>query len=302
MLSVNSYSFSLFNMHLYSSSSNSSFTECVKKNTSSFLLHNTDCASPSYEECSFTGPTHVIVTSTTSFLRCTFSTMSSDDQGAAIYSKSTALVSVTVTSCVLADCTAGMNGGAIYLSGINSLTVTGSVFQNCITNSEESEPGGGGIYVDGLESCLYVSTSSFINCKSTVGHRGGSGFFASQIKSLCTYSTRFISCSSTNAGGALFFLQVSNDLLVSDSLFSNNTADVHGGAIREVNDFISSIPHLKFSFFTANRAPDDHGNDLSIQPEITSSPFIHCFTTALSNRVAYNSGSGSHKYDDYWLP
>ena len=72
--------------------------------------------------------------------------------GAAIISTSS--LTITLASCVLKDCTAKDSGGALYLNGGSRLTVTDTLFYNCVSNSNEAEPGGGGIFITGSSSSL----------------------------------------------------------------------------------------------------------------------------------------------------
>ena len=275
-------------------SSNSSFIKCVRNNISSFFLSNDNCPGPSYEGCTFNQTTPPTLSTITLFTRCTFSGMTSAGRGAAIFS--TSFCTISLISCVLKDCTAAKNGGAVFLSGINSLTITNILFQNCKTNSDVDYPGGGGIYIGGSSSSLTIRSSSFISCKASVkkNARGGGGFWASVIQKCFCYSSRFISCSSNSAGGATVLQSPNDDFQISDCLFKGNTANHGGGAIREIDNPTSPTRHLKFSFFTANRANDNNGNDLCVHNAILATPFLHCFTTTSSSRV-YNG-------NDNWLP
>ena len=227
----------------------------------------------------------------------------SDDYGAAIYSKSSSLT-ISITACVLKSCTADKNGGAVSLSGGNSLKITDTFFENCVTNSYEDEPGGGGIYIAGSSSSLFIYSSTFSSCKANVQKiiRGGGGLFASRIQECYSFSCRFISCSTYCAGGAAFFLKSNDAFLVSDSLFDGNHANVHAGAVRGVDHSVSAYVHLQFCFFIDNSAPDNNGNDFAVAPEISACPFLHCFSTAASNRAAYAAGTTAFLYDDNWLP
>ena len=250
-------------------------------------------------DCHFTGDS-VVPTTQAIFTHCIFSAMSSTtNRGAAICSISSSLT-ITLTGCVLKDCTAAKNGGAIYLSGSNSLTVINTLFQNCVTNSNESEPGGGGIFISGKDSSLTLSSSIFLCCRANVqiANRGGGALFTSEINTLRIFSSHFIMCSTRNAGGAIFAMQVKREISVCDALFRGNTAGYEGGAIREGDNVGSSNPHLTFSFLNGNIAPAEHGNDFTITPEITSTPFLYSFSTAPSNRVAYSHGTISHNYDN----
>ena len=239
-----------------------------------------------------------------SFSNCNFSNLEIVGHGAAIVCTSSHST-INIVSCSFTSCTSSLNGGAVFSDGKwNSLTVADCLFKDCLTTSTTSYPGGGGICVEGSSASLTIHTTSFIECKASVTNRGGSGFFASQMHSSYTYSSRFISCLTNCAGGAIFFYEVSNAISISDTLFSDNSAASHGGAIREHSNTIPSTPHISYSFFTGNTAQNKHGNDFCVYPEITSTPFTLSLSTGDSNRVAWATGDQAHVYEDedIWLP
>ena len=291
-------------------SSNSSFVECVRKQVSfsqsslsSSFLSNNDCDSPSYEECSFTGTARPTISTVTTFTHCTFSNMlTSGDNGGAICCKSSS-TSITLASCSIINCNSTKNGGGVYASGTsNTLSVDDCLFKDCVTSSHESITAGGGMYMSGSTSSLIIHSSTFSTCKATVEDYGGAGLMISNLKIASISSSRFILCSTNSRGGGVYINEFT-PVTFTDILFSGNTADVYGGAIREYENSRASTPHLKYSFFTNNSAGENYGNDFSVDPEISKSPFLQSFSTATSNRVSvYNNTDRKFYLKDNWLP
>ena len=223
------------------------------------------------------------------------------DNGGAICCKSSAKT-ITLTSCSIINCNSTKNGGGVYVSGSsNTLSVDECLFKDCITTSSDTAPGGGGLYMSGSASSLTVRTSTFFSCKANVGEYGGGGFHAGSMDNMILFSSRILFCSTTSRGGGVYINEYT-PVTYSDTLFHGNSADIYGGAIREFqNSRYSSITHIKFSFFTGNTAPTGKGKDFSVEPDISHSPFLHCFSTAASNRVAFNDGTTSTDHSN-WLP
>ena len=291
-------------------SSKSSFTGCVRKQQpSSFSFSsfskNTDCNTSSYEECIFTG-THITPTVSTTFKDCSFTNMhGTNDKGGAISCQESSLV-IIISSCIFDGCSSVNCGGAVYVSGeSNTLEVINSLFHSCITtNTDDSYPGGGGICMEKSSSSLTILSSTFISCKAQVSPRGGGAFFASRIKEAFTFSSRFVSCSTLNAGGAMFLWNLESKFSVCDSILKENSAGWGGGAIREHSNAQSDRVHLKFLFFTQNSAEADLGNDLLFRPEIFHSPCLHCLS-ARGNGIVIEDSSGiiqSIDGSNNWLP
>ena len=255
-------------------------------------------------DCSF-AQTRVPITANATFIRCTFINMNcTDDMGGAISCRQSS-ITVILNVCTFEDCSSVSCGGAIYVSGnSNILEIIDSLFCRCITTKtgENNQPGGGGICMSGSSSSLTIRASTFVSCKAQVSPRGGGACLPSQIKDSHCFSCSFISCATANAGGALFFFQLTDIFEVSDSLFSGNSAKWSGGAIRELSNELFEQRHLQFLFFTCNEAPEHYGNDFSVEPEIGGSPFHFSFSTTASNRLAYATGESVRSYNDDWLP
>ena len=280
--------------------------------TSSYIVSN----SPrEYESCIFTGNsvsscldstvtfnTIRSVTTSATFTSCKWNSCgASNAHGVAIISTSSS-VTISIASCLFKDCTADKNGGAVYLSGINSLSVIDTLFQNCISKgSGENVPGGGGLYMSGSTSSLTILTSTFLGCKANVASFGGGGFHALQMKSVFLSSSRILSCSTSLSGGGVYISEFT-PVSYSDTLFSGNSAVFYGGAIREYKNSKTSTLHLTYLFFSCNSCKEHCGGDLSVSSELIDSPFLYSFSTSASNRFAYALDDVVSEYNDNWLP
>ena len=295
-------------------SSNSSFSDCVRTQQFKDSTNSDHCSTTTsnnqvlYDSCTehhFSSTKVFLSTSTIhSFTHCIFTNMYCTDDKAGAISCTQSSTVITLHCCTFESCSSIDRGGAVFVSGdSNTLTVTDSLFHNCIVTEkkEEPNPGGGGICMSGSLSCLDITSCTFLTCQANVYPRGGGGFFASQIKNSHTSSSQFIDSSTDSSGGAIFFWELETLFSLSDSLFSGNSAKWGGGAIRAVGNPVLSTPRLMFSFFTANTAPQNHGSDLSIDPKCLTSPFLHSFSTTASNRAGYHTSTVSEDYSD-WLP
>ena len=291
---------------LYFIATNSSFSECVRKRIAqNIFLHsfssssNTDCTGQPYEGCQFNADHPVLsLSSSTSFLSCTFTLLSSPYSGGAI--SFTSGNSLTISDCIFTSCTTSVDfdswegGGAVCIKS-GSLTVSSSLFISCTTVSYA-----GGIFAHSDCSAASVSFSTFINCEAD----HGSGLTTYYGPSSTTLSNKYISCYAYSVGGGLYHDGNSSDFIsLSDSLFTNNKANSDsdtsrgGGAFEDYrkNAYTSKY---SFSFFTGNTAPNGVGNDISvILTALSGSPITHCFTTTSTNSFWNN-----YRYELGWLP
>ena len=226
----------------------------------------------------------------------------SGDNGGAICCKAPS-VSITLTSCSIINCNSTLNGGGVYVSGAsNTLSIDDCLLKDCVTTSSDPAPGGGGLYMSGSASSLTILTSTFLSCTADVSPYGGGGLLIQNMNSVTISSSQILFCSTTQSGGGVYILELT-PVFYTDTLFSGNSAVVYGGAIRELINTHSSAVHLKYLFFTNNSGGEDYGNDFSVQPELTTSPFLHSFSTSTSNRVSvYNNTDGTYYLRDNWIP
>ena len=148
----------------------------------------------------------------------------SDDSGALIGSAG----NLTIINCTLANSKSDKNGGAIYNAG--NLNVIDSIFEN-----NTAAKNGGAIFTQnagiGITPSLYVNNTVFRN-----NDAGGN---------------------SNYGGGAIYVQQASDDLVIENSIFEENTChDYGGGAIEIAQTNAAKINNCTFINNTANS--EDH--------------------------------------------
>ena len=170
------------------------------------------------------------------------------------------------------------------------LSISSALFFSCSALGQR----GGAIQITGRGD-LSVSEAKFIDCHC---YKWGGGILAEGSPSLSLANSYFILCS-TGIGGACGFYERKTTFSVSNCLFSKNSAtepDPGGGAIQDCVYDPNYICEYRFSFFTQNIA--EVGTDIAANyRSYTSSPIIHCFTTATRNSFC-NSGV----FKPNWLP
>ena len=296
------------------SSSNSSFTHCVRKHNPHYLASSSN--------------TYGV----TDDLHWWMDELFSDNTKKPISSSSTE-GDYSFTSCTFTTLTSDSNGGAIFFSLSGTLTISSSIFELCSNIVPENlfEGGGavcvqtgyliahrnifilcttpylgGGLLVQSDCVSSIVSLSTFISCKA--GHGGGLTTYWGP-KSLVS-SSRFISCIASISGGGIYHNSGSTEsfLTISNSLFKDNNAqtkdsNVRGGGAFE--DYRSSEYQSEYSFLfcSGNKASSGKGNDISVQwNKVTESSFIHSFTLEISTSFWNNNShidwlpSGTVKY------
>ena len=287
-------------------SSNSSFAECVRKHTpsslSSSFLANSNCALPTYTDCSFTQVNRTSLSSSASFTLCRWTKCESDD-GGGIYLKAGSSVTLSVTTCDFYECKATEElGGGIYCDGIGIFIVENSLFKSC-TCKAKNYAGGGGIGVHNIQTKPEIKYSDFIHCSS--GNDGGGisiRYSYSYQNTLPITKCRFFSCSANNSdngdAGAIHVWRNKQIFGVSDCLFSLGHSVRRAGAISFGFDskIQVSFPFICFSFFTGNTAPN--GTDISFY-NMQGNPILRSFTKSASNNV-YDRDSDNYLVN--WLP
>ena len=284
-------------------SSNSSFTECVRTNLVIFSV-------PSWSNADYSGPYSAPkeVSSTARFLSCTFHSKSVSGGGGAIYFHGESS-SLTVSDCLFNQCNSSSgSGGAIYCLSCGKVTVRKSSFIECSTWPSHS---GAGMYTNNAFQMPEVTASIFVWC---LGGEDGGTLYLYQTKggtngvNLPVQECRFIDCvargdagvySGPDCGGLIFW---PNDytLGLCESSFvkcaSKFTVGAVGLCINESRfDYV-----IRFCFFSDNTAP--HGNNVLVEFVGASKPlwsivFLHSFTsdTDLSKSLV-------SAYEDYWNP
>ena len=292
-------------------SSNTSFTECVRRQTILPFFHQppndniprctVDDTVPSGDQCNISQHNFLNDNSVYKFTYCTFASLSTSSDGGALYCAS--CKSLSIEYCTFKECQAGNSmsswhgGGAVFItSGTFSAFFTS--FLSCRTTSF-----GGGILAESNCASSSISLCTFISCIAQYG--GGVNTFFGPTSDVS--STRFISCTGkVSAGG--FYHDSNKDtssLSVSNCLFACNTADsdndtrlYRGGGGYEsfrTEDYPSKY---YFSFFYHNVAKKGVGHDITSNSNpLPDGSIVHCFTTTAENSFC-NAGIDQ----DNWLP
>lgn len=143
--------------------------------------------------------------------------------------------SLTLDDVGFVDNSAGENGGAVYLYGLPTVTVTSSDFARNTTTGNGS---GGAVYFDRLVTTASIDSSSFTGNSSTGAGSGGavSAGLNGPIGSLRVSGTTFTD-NTAPEGGAVFLETFSADSWIQNSVFTGNTATSgfgtggYGGAV-----------------------------------------------------------------------
>ena len=309
------YSGLIEKMSLSFTSSNSSFTECVRD----YIPHHSfpSNSASAIPTCSINGTLstepscnlsqHNELTSKGSyvFTSCIWTGCSAAKGGAiyATHSEST----LTVTSCTFNSCESSDDlGGGIYTKDLNIIEITNSKFVSC-KNTQQKGPddGGGAAYLLNTKVSLSIHYSDFINCL-TAADGGGLNLFNHSPTSLDSFeSLRFIGCKSTpwgsgREGGAFqlngnsFASQFINSLIVDCSA---NTA----GGLWIAPRSLHSGATIRFCLFHGNDASTTTGKDIYLE-HISTVPTLHSFTTSPGNTRVYPPNWNSVEQRDNWLP
>ena len=294
-------------------SSNSSFTECVRKHLISSPSHmNPDCDTECHNENFGSMQASLDASFTYTFDYCSWEDCIAEPGGA--ISSNTEGVSLTVIHCTFTRCnstsyenpraTQSYNGGALCVNGIKELIVSTSRFFRCCAPQTNNDNGGsGGMYVVSITTLLVLSSSDFISCFT--GASGGGAYFASiktsDVGPQTVMSCRFVRCKSegnTPDGGGLCLWGSDYTLGLSNCLFSECSVTTNCGGGLDFTFSANPDPHpIRCCFFNDNSAPD--GNDVNLRSLPSNlEPFLFCFsTTSRSQRIG-----GVTNKDDDWLP
>ena len=306
--------------------SNSSFTDSTKTTLQSYTAsYGIDCtpSHPSYENnqtmqrvnCSDTTVKH-------SFTNCTWRRCkcAAKDNGGAISADYRGL-SLSIDKCIFSDCYCGNgysgSGGAIFANSSSSLSVINSSFEWTIPQYQSIN--GGAIYLSSVPS-VTVYDNTFTKCYT--GTEGG----AIEMKDCSTKSKpakiinncRFLHCHCNTeelggGGGALYSYytqQYSN--LITNCVFTN-CSSFRGAAFSIYYPFEDPTLFQDYSVmycsFNKNHVLyNGYGNDVMLQasgpyiPKDWEPLFFYCFSTSSSLRVGYTSNGNYYRTDVSWLP
>lgn len=223
--------------------------------------------------------------------------------GGAVYNQG----DLTLTNVIVTGNTSLSDGGGLYNSVSDSMTLNNCVISNNISNSDNNTSGnGGGLHSEGGSPVLNVSGSVFSNNTAQNGRTGGglqidggtititnstfSGNTASSSgggisMSLATVnitgSTISGNISTTSSGGGISL--ASSTLTLTNSTISGNSASTLGGGLSRSG---SSIPTIVHSTIVSNTAGGTGGG---IYSSSTSGGTVNLGNTILGNNTAPSS-------------
>ena len=277
-------------------SSNSSFSECVRKVSSFYKSHTNalpDCSSDTFARetpCQRTQVPVVYSTGTNIFKYVEFASCSSSTHGGAI--KCTGGTLEVLSSSFSLCSVSGYNGGAIYASSLSLFSIQNSVFSSCGGNYEADS--GGAITLNVITSPT-VCESLFYKCKSNEN----SGAIdmrncGSNQKDIPIQCYLFIHCECMNGvwpSAGVLEASGNNCVYFSSTLFSS-CKSYDGGALFLGYPFYSN--YICFSFFTGNTATSTHGMEVFLRNNnALINIFFHSFSTTSSNQI-YDEVTGQH--------
>ena len=294
-------------------SSNSSFTECVRNHNLQRISSNNYYynAFQSHENNQNMKRFVCAEEGEYLFTNCDWTELTIDYNGSAISltnSESTLIVEkCSFTDCIVeADC-----GGAIYVYGINKATITESSFVHCnILSSDNNENGGGGIYLELVSDEVLIRLCSFLD--NSVPHDGAGVDMWSC--SCTTFNTktfqdcRFIMCKGKaensfpynqpfEEGGGILAWENEYNVGISNTLFCE-CSNYRGGALEISVPLEVLSPFILFCLF--------HGNDATYGKDVCfgncdTIPFSHSFTTS-SGKYAVSKEEHPNEYYPHWFP
>ena len=294
-----------FEFPLSFTSSNSSFSECMRRHQHlSLFLQN---AARYLDETMLENETHTSETAFTLRTRksytmksCIWKDCSNAATGGAIsYSSSSATSdSLLIQSCSFISCKSTQNaGGAISVTNIGTVTTENSYFEGCQCAHIIRDCGGGAIYWGTVITQPMIRVCDFIRC--VAGDEGGA--LSTRTKALNEHfvlqDSRIIKCNGTNDdgggivfGGGLYYLGCTG------ILFTGCWCKLHGGALISdcFNSYSSSL--IRFCFFTQNTAQSNQGHDCYTFSTGSIIPILHSFSTTQNNRVYPSSNENN------WFP
>ena len=145
-------------------------------------------------------------------------TVSGNSASQVFYSSSP--VNVTISGLALT----GGNGGAIFLDGATSLTLT-----NTLVSGNTSGNRGGGVFVRNATSVSI--TGSTVSGNTSTSGAGGGGLFLYRVSGSITISSSTVSGNTAPRGGGIKLYDTSGPTTISDSTISGNTSSFAGGGI-----------------------------------------------------------------------
>ena len=278
-------------------SSNSSFTECVRKHyLYTQLISNSNYNDDSCRtDCTFDHH-HLALSTSIPNVKYVFISSKwiscSANYGGGIYLSASNTGPLSVTNGEFYSCTSSYRGGGIYIEIISKVEVTKTLFHACIAQAT-ADYGGGGINIDTIQQFPSIECTSFISCTSGNDGGGVALWTNPQIQKTCLSDSLFIGCkglSKVGSDGGSFILWRSDAAIgCSNTLFVDSHSEFHGGAISYY--IYKTVPHQKsiplFSFCFFHKNTCSAGNDVFLEEWTPDDPFLLSFSTTSSSRVVY---------------
>ena len=278
--------------------SNSSFIECLRNHHTNHLsnIDINECTGATFTSstpCKHTGSHLPYNSGSHTFTNVDFKECySSNDSGGAIKCTGTN-TQLTVTGCTFKECyvslTSSYSGGGIYAHSIKSVSTQSSLFTNCYGYD------GGGLFINSISSTPDFFDCVFISCQ---GQYLGGGAFVGKCSNgaspIACSDTSFIGCTNVSSSpklyGGGFYLDIyaiTHANTVSNVLFTQNSANMAGGALG-IYESEHGFPYsVKFCFFSYNTA-SGNGKDV-VLVRTTFNSILNSFTASQGqNRLWVN--------------
>ena len=309
-------------------SSNSSFSECVRKDTYNSLtnapLTYTKCLNDNGTVSSCEGMKmprgRLIPESSVKFLQCKFSRLIASEKNGGAISFTLSGDSLQIDECVFESCETTVStdsatgGGAVFVSSASELIISSSLLQSCVCYTSYSGDGGAVLIVN-LTSDMRIKKCVFCNCHADDDGGGVCIWNCPIWQETCVFQSHFIACdgtdSSSSGGGGMIVWSSYAAIGSSECIFSKCSSAFFGGGLAYytiTSQSFRDAPLSLFSFFNQNTAMTDCGTDAFFLVWIPSSPFLHSFSTSDSPRIGVEptyanwNNTTDYSHPDNWLP
>ena len=274
-------------------SSNSSFSECVRQHPSyvfSSSSSGNSCTSSSYDGCAFNSPTRPSLSTITTFTSCNFTGFTYSNHGGAI-SCTGSSTKLYINQCSFKSCVSSAgHGGAIYADRMLSFSVEWTLFFSCNSSTKQ----GGGIYFISSYCFPLVSDTTFISCyaqnspnSDNFDDGGGLVITCSLPSSQLHYiiqSSRFLSCGCNDFGGGGYIVLNSSRTGCQNCLFSGCKCSTAEGIRFSLGTADANVL-LLFCFFscsTSSNPPTDVA--INYYDATFTTLIFHSFSTKSASR------------------
>ena len=280
-------------------SSNSSYSECVRKHLKKSIPPNNSLSSSNKKSensrTQITTSSQYTSGSSHSFTRTDFVSckVTGDTHGGAIYCT---CGSLTIEDCYFTNCQSAQRAGAVFFLCYYSCKDSNNVFVNSTSNTET------GSFDDWFATPSVHSSSTYINSKAG----GLNGIMNIEATADITVSSCiFINGSTPHSSGLLNLAKITGLAIISNSIFSKGSASSYGGGFGTFGDFTNNVrPRFSFCFFCNNVCSNNNrGADFDANGNVGSlfskEQILHCFSSSPGLRI-YIEGK-SNSVVDNWM-